>query len=85
MPVQVGDEVVFYGKQGENIAVEEIADMLGTINYEVTCMLDRRIRCVYKENETTAVVKYIKKKLNHFDSVFFSYQNANIPSLCNTE
>ena len=29
MPVQVGDEVVFYGKQGEeNIAVEEIADML---------------------------------------------------------
>ena len=50
MPVQVGDEVVFYGKQGEeNIAVEEIADMLGTINYEVTCMLDRRIHVYIKK------------------------------------
>ncbi len=63
MPVQVGDEVVFYGKQGgENIAVEEIADMLGTINYEVTCMLDRRIPRVYKENnETTAIVNILRK------------------------
>ncbi|HHT7191062.1 TPA: alanine racemase [Bacillus cereus] len=63
MPVQVGDEVVFYGKQGqEEIAVEEVADMLGTINYEVTCMLDRRIPRVYKENgETTAVVNILRK------------------------
>ncbi|PEA55414.1 alanine racemase [Bacillus pseudomycoides] len=52
MPVHVGDEVVFYGKQGnEEIAVEEVADMLGTINYEVTCMLDRRIPRVYKKND----------------------------------
>ncbi|ENQ3107710.1 alanine racemase [Bacillus cereus] len=52
MPVNVGDEVVFYGKQGnEEIAVEEVADMLGTINYEVTCMLNRRIPRVYKEND----------------------------------
>lgn len=64
MPVHVGDEVVFYGKQGEEeIPVEEIADMLGTINYEVTCMLDRRIPRVYKENgETTAVVNILRKK-----------------------
>ncbi|PFE03020.1 alanine racemase [Bacillus cereus] len=64
MPVQVGDEVVFYGKQGEEeIPVEEIADMLGTINYEVTCMLDRRIPRVYKENdEMTAVVNILRKK-----------------------
>ncbi|WP_410982319.1 alanine racemase [Bacillus cereus] len=63
MPVHVGDEVVFYGKQGEKeIPVEEIADMLGTINYEVTCMLDRRIPRVYKENdETTAVVNILRK------------------------
>ncbi|MFS8351554.1 alanine racemase [Bacillus nitratireducens] len=63
MPVQVGDEVVFYGKQGEEeIAVEEVADMLGTINYEVTCMLDRRIPRVYKENnEMTAVVNILRK------------------------
>ncbi|MEN1935847.1 alanine racemase [Paenibacillus sp. 102] len=64
MPVHVGDEVVFYGKQGEEeIPVEEIADMLGTINYEVTCMLDRRIPRVYKENgETTVVVNILRNK-----------------------
>lgn len=63
MPVHVGDEVVFYGKQGkEEISVEEIADLLGTINYEVTCMLDRRIPRVYKENgETTTVVNILRK------------------------
>ena len=72
MPVQVGDEVVFYGKQGEeNIAVEEIADMLGTINYEVTCMLDRRIPRVYKENNETTAVVNILEKLNRYDSVFY--------------
>lgn len=36
--------------------------MLGTINYEVTCMLDRRIPRVYKENnETTAIVNILRK------------------------
>ncbi|WP_243521792.1 alanine racemase [Bacillus pseudomycoides] len=64
MPIHVGDEVVFYGKQGEEeISVEEIADTLGTINYEVTCMLDRRIPRVYKENdETTTVVNILRNK-----------------------
>ena len=79
MPVQVGDEVVFYGKQGEeNIAVEEIADMLGTINYEVTCMLDRRIPRVYKENdETTAVVNILRKTESfRFSFLFWQVKNA---------
>ncbi|MEH6891943.1 alanine racemase [Bacillus sp. JJ864] len=64
MPVQVGDEVVFYGKQGnEEIAVEEVADMLGTINYEVTCMLDRRIPRVYKENDKIiGVINPLRRK-----------------------
>lgn len=64
MPVQVGDEVVLYGKQGnEDIAVEEVADMLGTINYEVTCMLDRRIPRVYKENDKIiGVINPLRRK-----------------------
>ncbi|WP_242224796.1 alanine racemase [Bacillus cereus group sp. BfR-BA-01380] len=64
MPVHVGDEVVFYGKQGnEEIAVEEIADILGTINYEVTCMLNRRIPRVYKENDKiVGVVNPLRRK-----------------------
>ncbi|MEH7462722.1 alanine racemase [Bacillus thuringiensis] len=64
MPVHVGDEVVFYGKQGnEEIAVEEVADMLGTINYEVTCMLDRRIPRVYKKNDKiVGVINPLRRK-----------------------
>ncbi|GGA48695.1 alanine racemase [Kroppenstedtia guangzhouensis] len=48
MPVEVGDEVVLYGKQGnEEIHVDEVADLLGTISYEITCMLGHRIPRVY--------------------------------------
>lgn len=62
MPVHVGDEVVFYGKQGEEeITLEDIACLLGTINYEVVCMLDRRIPRVYKEKgKITTVVNILK-------------------------
>ena len=64
MPVNVGDEVVFYGKQcNEEIAVEEVADMLGTINYEITCMLNRRIPRVYKENDKiVSIVNPLRNK-----------------------
>ncbi|PTM53304.1 alanine racemase [Desmospora activa DSM 45169] len=48
MPVQVGDEVVLYGQQQQEVVtVDEVADLLGTISYEVTCMLDRRIPRIY--------------------------------------
>ena len=43
-PVAVGDEVVLIGRQGEDeITAEELADIIGTINYEVVCMLNGRI------------------------------------------
>jgi len=46
--VGVGDEVVIFGKQKEKeIAVEEIAQMLGTINYEIICMIGKRIPRIY--------------------------------------
>ena len=46
--VDVGDEVVIFGKQsGKEIAVEEIADLLGTINYEIICMIGKRIPRIY--------------------------------------
>jgi len=42
--INVGDEVVLIGKSGlKSITVEDIASILGTINYEVTCMLKPRI------------------------------------------
>lgn len=46
--IEVGDEVVLFGKQGDNfINVEDIADVIGTINYEVVCMLGKRVPRVY--------------------------------------
>lgn len=42
--VAVGDEVVLFGKQNsKEITVEEIADILNTISYEVICMIGKRI------------------------------------------
>lgn len=47
--VKIGDEVVLIGKQGnEHITAEEIADKVGTINYEVTCRISKRVPRKYK-------------------------------------
>jgi len=46
--VSVGDEVVIFGTQdGQAIAVDEIASMLGTINYEVVSSITHRVPRVY--------------------------------------
>ena len=46
--VSVEDEVVLFGKQGDNeIPVEEIANILDTINYEIICMIGKRVPRVY--------------------------------------
>ncbi|MEQ8819480.1 MAG: alanine racemase [Sumerlaeia bacterium] len=42
--VAVGDEVVLYGAQGpEFVSTEEVAGIVGTIPYEITCQVGRRI------------------------------------------
>jgi alanine racemase len=47
--VTVGEEVILIGKSGkESITADKIADTLGTINYEVTCMLSERLPRVYE-------------------------------------
>lgn len=54
-PVEVGAEVVLIGSQGkEMITADAVAAQLGTINYEVTCMISDRVPRVYlnkDENE----------------------------------
>ncbi|MBN1549926.1 alanine racemase [bacterium] len=46
--VKIGDEVVLYGNQGtESIRVEEVASQIGTIPYEVTCWLARRVPRIF--------------------------------------
>jgi alanine racemase len=47
--VKVGDEAVLIGRQGEEeISADEIAELLGTINYEVVTALMARVERVYK-------------------------------------
>ena len=42
--VRVGDEVVLIGRSGaEEITVAEIAELMGTIPYEVTCLITGRV------------------------------------------
>lgn len=45
--IKVGDVVTLYGS--ENLPVDEAADWLGTINYELPCMLSTRVPRVYIE------------------------------------
>lgn len=43
-PVEIGQEVVLIGFQGtDSITTDEVARHLGTINYEVTCMISDRV------------------------------------------
>lgn len=49
--VKVGDEVVLFGKQGEGfISIDELAEKLDTINYEIVCMIGKRVPRVYIKN-----------------------------------
>ena len=46
--VEIGEEVVLAGARGGNaITIEEIASMLGTINYEITCNISSRVERRY--------------------------------------
>lgn len=59
--VHVGDEVVIFGRQnGSCISVDEIADQVGTINYELVCIIGKRIPRVYlKEGKICGVLNYL--------------------------
>lgn len=49
--VNIEDEVILIGKSyGLEITVEEIAELVGTINYEIICQLGKRIPRVYYKN-----------------------------------
>jgi alanine racemase len=56
-PVSVGDEVVLFGRQrNAEIPIEEMADWMGTINYEVTCLIGRRVPRAYLSGGTVGNV-----------------------------
>jgi alanine racemase len=59
--VHVGDEVVIFGNQGgASISVDEIAAEVGTINYELVCIIGKRIPRVYlKGGKICSVLNYL--------------------------
>lgn len=50
--VKVGDTVTIIGTDGnETISADEIAKLTGTINYEITCGLTKRVFKIYKRGQ----------------------------------
>lgn len=55
---KVGDEVVLFGGNNTNgITIDSIAETLNTINYEIVCMVDKRVPRVYIKDEKTIDIK----------------------------
>lgn len=59
--IEVGDVVTVIGKDGgEEISTDDVAAWTGTINYEVVCLVGKRVPRVYiKDNEVTKVKSLI--------------------------
>ncbi|KPU43406.1 alanine racemase [Oxobacter pfennigii] len=59
--VNVGDEVIIMGSDGNlEISADDIAAALGTINYEIVCMVSRRVPRVYiRKGEIVKVKNYL--------------------------
>ncbi len=59
--INVGSEVVLIGSQGEReITVDEIAGLIGTIPYEIVCIIGKRIPRVYfKDGQVVNVLNYL--------------------------
>lgn len=59
--VRVGDEVILIGNDGNlKFDADDIASMLGTINYEVVCMIGKRVPRVYTKNgEVIKIRNYV--------------------------
>jgi len=59
--VKIGDEVILIGEDGENkFTADIIGELIGTISYEVVCMIGKRVPRVYiKNDEVVKIRKYV--------------------------
>ncbi len=59
--VQMGDEVIVVGRDGNcSVTFDELAGMLGTINYELSCAVSKRVPRVYLQGgKVVGVVDHI--------------------------
>lgn len=62
LDVRVGDVVTIFSEDPE-LAIERFGEKLGTINYELLCMIQRRVPRVYvKDGKQSAVIDYLEDK-----------------------
>ena len=59
--INIGDEVILFGSDGNNIiTVESVAALMGTINYETVCVVGKRVPRVYiRGGKTVNVLNYL--------------------------
>lgn len=51
LDVMSGDEVILFGSDGKkHISIDEAAQSINTINYEIVCMISKRVPRVYVKN-----------------------------------
>lgn len=55
--VKLGDEVVIFGYEENHPHIDELASNIGTINYEIVCMVSRRVPRVYISNNRVVKIR----------------------------
>ncbi len=61
MNVEIGDEVSIIDDNIKEITLEENANKNNTINYEILCMINRRVSRIYKNEDKIYSVNYLLK------------------------
>lgn len=61
IPCAQGDVVTLFGEaDGQSITIDQVAAYIGTINYEIVCMIDKRVPRVYiSQGEIVKVKDYL--------------------------
>ena len=66
LDVKMGDEVILFGGNDANgISIDSVSDLLNTINYEIVCMIDKRVPRVYIENNKETYSKDYLQIISH--------------------
>lgn len=48
--VELGDEVILFGRPEDGVTADDLAQCIGTINYEVVCLINSRVPRIYVNN-----------------------------------
>ena len=56
--IERGDEAIIFGREG--ITIDDLAKWLDTINYEISCVIGKRIPRIYiKDGKAVKVLNYL--------------------------